>query len=204
MDLTLIADCTTAAATAVIAGTGLCALIYASRQLAQAREAEKVKHLIEFIQEFEREPMVQYRKTVAEKRVRGTIYPPEAQKILDFFETIGLLVRRGYLDEDDVWNSVGYWMFNIHADFRDDIEQERRADKTYYQDSCELLERLHKIEEAKGSSDDHPSKEEIQNFWKDEVKALVGSPLAKSKPRKTTPKIDNGEAASPATKKTGI
>jgi hypothetical protein len=204
MDLTLIADCTTAVATAVIAVTSLCALIYASRQLAQAREGEKVKHLIEFIQEFEREPMAQYRKIVAEKRGRGTNYPPEAQKILDFFETIGLLVRRGYLDEDDVWSSFGYWMFNIYADFRDDIEQERRADKTYYEDSCELLERLHKIEKAKGSSDDHPSKEEIQDFWKDEVKALAGSPLTRRKPRKTKPKGDSGDTASLATRKTGI
>jgi hypothetical protein len=110
MDYKLIADCTTAVATTIIAGTGVCALIYASRQLTQGREAKKVKHLVEFVEEFEREPMAYSRKTVAEKRLKGTAYPPEAQKILDFFETIGLLVRRGYLDECDVWSSFGYWM----------------------------------------------------------------------------------------------
>jgi len=98
-----------------------------------------VKHLVEFIEEFEREPMAHYRRTVAEKRLRGTAYPPEAQKILDFFETIGLLVRRGDLDAEDVWSSFGFWMFNIYADFRDDIEQEQRLDKNYYGDSCDLL-----------------------------------------------------------------
>lgn len=187
MELHFNAECTTAVATVLIAITGVCALIYARWQLTQAREAEKVKHLIEFIQDFEREPMAQYRKTVAEKRLKGTAYPPEAQKIIDFFETIGLLVHRGYLDEYDVWSSFGYWMFNIYADFRDDIEQERRLDKTYYQDSCELLERLREIEQEKGGSDDHPSKDEIQDFWRDEAKTVIGSPLRKRKPRKTQP-----------------
>jgi hypothetical protein len=190
----LIADCTTAVGTAVIAVTGVCALVYAGRQLTQAREAEKVKNLIEFIQEFEREPMAHYRRTVAEKRIKGTVYPPEAQKILDFFETIGLLVRRGYLDADDVWSSFGYWMFNIYADFREDIEQEQRFDKSYYQDSCDLLKRLQKIEEESGSSDDRPSREEILDFWHDEVKTIVGSPLRKRKPRALQPKT-GGDAS---------
>jgi len=177
-------DFVTAAGTAVIAVTGVWALIYAHLQLKQSRESEKVKHLIEFITEFERDPMVNYRRTVAEKRLKGTAYPPEAQKILDFFETIGLLVRRDYLDAEDVWSSFGYWMFNIYADFRDDIEQEQRLDKNYYGDSSDLLKRLHEIEEEMGSSDDRPSKEEIMDFWRDESKTLVGAPLKKRRPRK--------------------
>lgn len=186
MDGKIIADAITAAGTIVIAGTGVCALIYAYMQLKQARESEKVKHLVELIEQFERDPMVHYRKTVAEKRLKSTAYPPEAQKILDFFETVGLLVRRGYLDAEDVWSSFGYWMFNIYADFRDDIEQEQRLDKNYYRDSCDLLTRLHKIEREMGSSDDRPSKEEILDFWRDESKTLVGAPLKKRRPRKAS------------------
>jgi hypothetical protein len=184
MNCNVITDSFTAAGTMVLAGTGVWALIYAHLQLKQTRESEKVKHLVEFIEEFEREPMAHYRKTVAEKRLKGTSYPPEAQKIIDFFETIGLLVRRGYLDADDVWSSFGYWMFNTFADFRDDIEQEQRLDKNYYGDFCDLIMRLHKIEEEMGSSDDRPSKEEIMDFWRDESKTIVGSPLKKRKRRK--------------------
>ena len=190
MDYKNFAECTTAAATVVIAVTGVWALSYAYRQLRQASEAEKVKHLVEFIQQFECEPMTLYRKTVADKRLEGTAYPPEAQKILGFFETIGLLVRRGYLDEEDVWNSFSYWMFYIYADFRDDIEQEQRLDKNYYVDFCELLKRLHEIEEEKGSSDDRPSTEEIIEFWEDESDSILGSPLRKRNPRKLSPKTD--------------
>ena len=60
MDSRLITDWMTGAGTAVIAVTGVCALIYAHQQLKQARETEKVKHLVDFIREFEHEPRAGY------------------------------------------------------------------------------------------------------------------------------------------------
>jgi hypothetical protein len=191
------ADWTTAWATVAIALTGIAALIYASRQLKQSRQIEKIKHLLEFVREFESEPMAGYRKTVADERLAGTAYPLEAQKLLDFFETIGLIVRRGYVDAEDVWSSFGYWMFNIYADFKDDIEQEQRDDGSYYQDSCELLEILRRIEKKEGGKSDRPSKEEIREFWQDEANAKVGAPLRKRKASKKKPKAGGEKAIMP-------
>jgi hypothetical protein len=57
MHARLIADWMTAAGTIILAGTGVWALIYASKELKDGREAEKIKHLIGFVQDFEREPM---------------------------------------------------------------------------------------------------------------------------------------------------
>jgi hypothetical protein len=188
MHVKLIADLVSAAATLVIAITGVWALIYASKQLKQAHEAEKVKHLVEFVAEFDREPMVRWRKTVAEQRLRGVEFPDETLRLFDFFETIGLLVRRGYLDADDVWCSFSYWMFNVYADFRDDIEQNRRDDEHYYGDFCALVEQLRAIEHDRECSDDCPSKDEIHEFWKDEAKSVSGTPIKKRKTRKAKQK----------------
>jgi hypothetical protein len=188
MDVKLVVDVVGAAATWVIAITGVVALIYASRQLKQARETEKVKHLVEFTREFDSDAMSKWRKIVAEQRLKGVGYPDEAQRLLDFFETIGLLVRRGYLDDNDVWGTFGYWMFNIYTDFREDIEQFQRDDDTYYQDSCELLERLRQIEHKKGCNDDRPSRDEITEFWEDEAKVVPGPPMNKRKRAKATSK----------------
>jgi hypothetical protein len=85
-------------------------------------------------------------------------------------------------------------MFNIYADFREDIEQERRLDESYYEDSCELLQRLEEIEKEEGDSDDRPSREEIKDFWRDEAKALLGAPLRKRKQRKAKQKADTSES----------
>ncbi len=174
-----VVDTVTAGATLAIAVTGAWALIYAAKQLKQSREDEKVRHLVEFTKEFDSEPMVTWRKHVAELRLKGQSYPDEALRLLDFFETIGLLVRRGYLDEDDVWSMFSYWMFNIFADFREEIEQLRRDGDVYYGDFCELIERLRAIEKESGGSDDRPSKDEIKAFWKDEAITLPGAPMKK-------------------------
>ena len=181
----------TAACTAIIAGTGVWALVYALRQLKQAHESDKVHHLVRFIEQFENEPMASYRRSLAEKRLRGASYPTEAQSILNFFETIGLLVKRGYLDVNDVWSSFAYWMFYIYADLREDIEQEQRDDGTYYGDFCDLVEQLRGIEKDEGCSDDRPSREEIRDFWRDESKLLTGSPVRKRKPRKIKSKVES-------------
>src|ERR1039458_9409280 len=135
-----LADCATAFFTAIIAVTGVCALIYASRQLRQARESERIQHLLRFIEQFEQPPMADHRRAAAEKRVRALPCPTEAEEILNFFETIGLLVRRGYLDADDVWSSFSYWILNVDADFRDEIEQTQRDDRNLYRDFCTLVE----------------------------------------------------------------
>jgi len=145
-------------ATVVIAITGIRALVYASGQLKESREAERVKHLLTFVREFDTEPMVNWRKSVAEKYLKGDDPFPDAERLLDFFETIGLLVRRDYLDANDVWNMFGIWMFGVYATFRDDIEQMQKDDATYYEDFCNLLTRLTAIERDRGQNADRPSR----------------------------------------------
>jgi hypothetical protein len=184
MDCRSIADFVAAGSTLVIAGTGVWALIYAHRQLTESRETEKVRHLVDFNKEFDSEPMATYRKAVAEGRLKGDAFPPQAIKLLDFFETIGLLVSRGYLDGYDVWSTFSYWMFNIYSDFRDEIDQIRRDDENYYGDFCDLIEVLRKIEKENGGSDDRPSRDEIKDFWEDEAATIAGSPIK----RRKTPK----------------
>jgi hypothetical protein len=154
-------------------------------QLRAVREQNKVQHLVRFIEQFESEPMATYRKLTAEKRHRGTAYPPEAQRILDFFETIGLLVKREYLDVLDVWACFSYWMFNVYADFREDIAQEQKDDPSYYEDFVALVERLRKVEVERGGTDDRPSREDIRDFWADETKLVAGAPARRTRTRRT-------------------
>ena len=71
-------------------------------QLKDKREADQVQHLLTLVSEFDQEPMATYRRALAEKRLKGERDPIELYRVLDFFETIGLLVNRGYLNEEDV------------------------------------------------------------------------------------------------------
>jgi hypothetical protein len=97
------------------------------------------------------------------------------------------------LDVDDVWSSFGYWIFNIYADFREDIEQEQREDESYYLDSCELLRQLQEIERTEGGTGGKPSKDEIKDFWREELNVIAGAPLRKRKSHKSGSNL-KGEA----------
>src|SRR5258707_891724 len=95
----------TAIFTACLALTGAFALIYAHWQLREAHEEAQVQHLLSFDQQYRNEPMVSYRRNYAKKRLAGVENPPDQENLLDFFETIGLLVNRGYLNGIDVWET---------------------------------------------------------------------------------------------------
>ena len=48
-------------------------------------------------------------RRVASKALRSE-NPSDADDVLDFFEMIGLLVRRGALDKHVVWHNFFYWI----------------------------------------------------------------------------------------------
>jgi len=87
----------------------LWAIWYARGQLREAHEEAQVQHLLSFIQQLEQEPMATYRRQLAEKRLKNEDEPDELWDELNFFDTVGLLVDRGYLNENDVWDSFSYW-----------------------------------------------------------------------------------------------
>src|SRR5215469_10641363 len=99
------AEWITAICTLVMALTAILALGYAHLQLKQGHEEAQVERLLNQVHQYGEQPMVLYRKAYADQRLKGVEDPPEQYQILDFFETIGLLVDRGYLDETDVWEN---------------------------------------------------------------------------------------------------
>lgn len=189
------ADAWTAGFTGVLALTGVWALIYARQQLKQAHESEKIQHLLRFVEQFDNGPLANSRKSLAAHRLKGDDDVPELDNILNFFETIGLLVKRGYLDPHDVWSMFSYWMFSVYADSRDLIEQEQKEDPTYYGDFTSLIERLRKIEKAENGLSDRPSREEIMEFWRYELELTAGLPATRRRPRKSTRKKEGGKAS---------
>jgi hypothetical protein len=180
-----------AAFTLILAVTGVWALVYAKKQLRQGREADKIKHLLRFVEQFDNVPLAATRKALADKRLKGIEDPPEAENVLNFFETIGLLVKRDYLDAHDVWSSFSYWMFCMFADCRELIEQEQKEDPTYYSDFTSLVERLKAIEKVEHGLSDRPSKEDVMEFWQYELGLTAGLPAAKRKRRKSAGKKSN-------------
>jgi hypothetical protein len=174
----------TAVFTGVLALTAVVALIVGYRQLKEFHTEAQVQHLLALDQKFDQEPMLTYRRGLAEKRLRNVEDPDELYPLLDFFETVGLLVRRGYLDESDVWNIFSYDVLILNADARQIIEQVQREDPPTYAEFSSLVERLQRIEAKNHGTIAHPSKEEIADYWKQEISAGTSTPI-RPHPRKT-------------------
>ncbi len=163
------------------------ALVVGYRQLKEFQAEGQVQHLLALDQKFDQEPMLTYRRGLAEKRLKNEEDPDELYPLLDFFETVGLLVNRGYLDESDVWNTFSYSVFILNADAGQIIEQHQREDRTTYEEFSSLVERLQRIETEKHGTSAHPSKDEITDYWKQELSAGKSIPI-RPHPRKKTGK----------------
>jgi hypothetical protein len=165
----LTAERLTAFFTAIIAVTGVAALAYAHWQLRESHEEAQVQHLLAFDHEFRQEPMISYRKSYATKRLVGVEDPPEETRLLDFFETIGLLVNHGYLSDTDVWETFGIEVMPLYADARDMIEQHQKTDPTEYTNFVSLAQRVEAIEQERHGALVKPSKDDIKEFWQEEA-----------------------------------
>jgi hypothetical protein len=176
-------DFWTAVFTGLLFLTTFVALIVGYRQLKEFQAEGQVQHLLTLDQKFDQEPMLTYRRGLAEKRLKNEEDPDELYPLLDFFETVGLLVKRGYLDDSDVWNTYSYPVFVLNADARQIIEQRQREDPTTYAEFSWLVGRLQRIEADEHGTSAHPSKEEITDYWKQELSAGKSIPM-RPHPRK--------------------
>ncbi len=163
--------------TGIVAVTALVALWVADSQLKENHAEAQVQHLLALTQQFEQEPIATYRRGLAGNRLKNEQDPDELYAVLNFFETVGLLVDRGYLSESDVWDTFGYWVFNLNADARDIIEQQQRDDPNAFADFTSLVGRLQRIEAERRGTGARPSKEEVIEFYHEELSAGVGGPI---------------------------
>jgi hypothetical protein len=173
-----VAEWITAACTAAMALTAIVALLYAHWQLKQDRDEAEVGRMLEEVHKYDEEPMVSYRRTYAERRLKGVEDPSEEYQLMDFFETIGLLVDRGYLDETDVWENFSGYLLPLYTDTRDDVEEGQKNDPTYYEHYKTLAERLTRLEKTHHGNELPETKDDLKEFWQQESELVPGQPPA--------------------------
>jgi hypothetical protein len=105
--------------------------------------------------------------------------PEEIYPVLDFFENVGLLTKRGYLNRQDVWDAFGYSMFNLWADMREFIDTEQKDTPATYEDFSQLMNEMREIDQQRehGASD-HPSPAQVYQFYSFEAQAQPGGPVS--------------------------
>lgn len=105
----------------------------------------------------------------------------ELERVLDFFDTIGLLVRREVLDEEFAWHTFYWPAGNYWSASHDYVRMVQREEGgATWQDLHHLIPRLQAIEARKSScpqAEIFPSKEQTETFLNDE--ANIQPPFSK-------------------------
>jgi type II secretory pathway pseudopilin PulG len=88
--------------------------------------------------------------------------------VLDFFETVALLVHRDALDPKMVWNTFYYWIDGYLRSSDPVTVQERRQHPVEWKELDALREQLERIESEKGGARQATSPDELHEFLVDE------------------------------------
>ena len=100
----------------------------------------------------------------------------EAEDVFDFFETIGLLVRRGALDKEVAWHSFFHWIHGYWTSSSAYIIEERRKNSSVYKDFALLHEMMCDFEKENNHLTDSEitlSPEDVKEFLDDESKSAT-------------------------------
>ncbi len=139
-----------AIATSILVMTSAGAIGYAGLQLRHERAYRSVANLEKQLGVFQGEFFVAARKRLAMDRLEhGELIrldvdapPASALEVLDFYDHVGLLVKKGHLELYDVWHTFYEWAQPVYADLRPLIEDEDSPFSEHYLDLKRLMRRM--------------------------------------------------------------
>lgn len=117
--------------------------------------------------------------TISLEKVANTIIsrPPvkdRLEDILDFFETIGQLVRRGTLDEVLIWHTFYHWFYHYYFLTEKFINYKREKSASSYPDIKWLHQKMLLLEKERNpEAKERPSQEELQIFLLEEAQLEI-------------------------------
>ena len=143
-----------ALANAVLVLTSAGAIGYAAVQLRHERGYRAVDNLEKQLSFFLGETYLGARKRLAAERTdRKELLPwdPEeppvaALEVLDFYEHLGLLVKKGHLDVYDVWHTFYEWAQPVYVDLKPLIEAQDGPFMDHYADLQALMRTMDDIQ----------------------------------------------------------
>jgi hypothetical protein len=107
-----LADIPWAMVSALAASAGvIVALFFHIRNLANTRLSNSAKMVLDLVGNFDSSEMRSHRGRFAKAllEARNSIDLRKNAPVLEFFEELGYMTRRGVLDEGMVWNSFSWW-----------------------------------------------------------------------------------------------
>ena len=130
------------------------AIGYAALQLRHEREYRSVSNLEKQLTFFFGEPFVSARQRLAKARIEDDLLlpfdaddpPVSVFEVLDFYDHLGLLMKKGHLDVHDLWHTFYEWLQPVYIDVQPIIENPESADRDHYGDLRGLMRAMDDIQ----------------------------------------------------------
>ena len=147
-----------AIATSILVFTSVGAIAYAGLQLRHEREYRSVANLEKQLAFFLSESFVAARRRLAVARLDLTgsdrvmqtweldSPPVSAFEVLDFYEHLALLVKKGHLDLYDVWHTFYEWAQPVYVDMQQLIESPDSMYADQYNDLQRMMRQMDEIQ----------------------------------------------------------
>ena len=139
------------------------------RQLSIAKEQAQIQLYLELRKEFDGY-LIEQRKILARKFLEHASIDKINEPVLNFFEDMGMLLRRGLLDHDMIWDTFSYYARMWRSASRDYIAKMRAdlgGDETLFTDFDYVAERMCEAEVRKRGKirgELEPSPSQLKNF----------------------------------------
>ena len=143
-----------ALATTFLVLTSAGAIGYAAQQLRTERAYRSATNLEKQLSFFLGDSFTAARRRLAEARVHNDELfpwsvedpPIEAFEVLDFYDHLGLLVRKGHLEVFDVWHTFYEWAQPVYVDLRPLAEDESSEYFDHYSELRRLIRAMDDIQ----------------------------------------------------------
>ena len=159
-------------------GLVIVSLITSALQIRTSKNLASVQVLITYEQKFDSEDMLAARSKLAIQLLNKAPHQEMQEDVLNFFESIGLLLRLKCLNKEMVWANFSYFAIRWEYVCKDYIKEERMLkdnDTTIFEEFEGLVKLMYEMEIKKRKKTREqitPSNEKIQEFLIDE-KGLI-------------------------------
>ena len=145
-------------ATSILVLTSVGAIAYAGLQLRHERDYRSVDNLEKQLTFFLSDNFVGARRRLAQARLDVTgdepvllawdiqSPPVSAFEVLDFYEHLALLVKKGHLDLYDVWHTFYEWAQPVYVDLQQMIENPESGYSDHYHDLARMMRQMDEIQ----------------------------------------------------------
>jgi len=115
--------------------------------------------------------MLNNRRNAAQSLIVG-MPTSDLDKVIDFFEGLGIFLHKGLIDEEMVWSHFSYWAVKYWLVSRQYVETIRREEPTVWTEVEYLFERMCQItaqKQGKSRGAALPSEESLKEFLQEEA-----------------------------------